>query len=74
MKYVTVNRLRKWLDEAIENGHGRKRIMIADNMDEFVAPLDDFRVEFIPESDGDGFNIENKDGTERGRVCIVLSS
>lgn len=78
---ITVARLHRLLGEMVERGHGRKPVCI-DKMS-FSHPLEIdgctiLGVEsvegprFIPNFDDDGGFKENADGTESGRMTVVL--
>lgn len=38
-----------------------------------MANVTEVHIDLVTQGDGDGFTIQNKDGTERIRRCVVLS-
>lgn len=78
---MTVARLHKALGKMIAAGHGRKPVAV--NIRTFSHPLEDDGAviidveaiaapEFIYNIDDDGGTKMNKDGTESGRLVVVL--
>lgn len=77
---MKVRTLHKLLTNMIYAGHGHKPVVI--NKSTFKHPLEsdgvvmlDVRgaeVSVITIADGDGFTIENKDGSERGKIVVML--
>ena len=80
MRY-TVARLHYELGKLIEQGHGRKPVWIdkhtfrhpceADGCT--VLPVAGMEVAWVPMADDDGGTAYNRDGTEKGRVALVLA-
>lgn len=72
---MTVTQLIKQLQKIAEK---RPRAEVLAETDTFVSPdyshgvVNSVVTEVLPMSDGDGFTIENKDGTEHCRFCVVL--
>lgn len=77
---MTAYKLHKELSKLIEQGHARKPVTI--DKETFIHPLecdgamilpvDFFVVEWIPNADDDGGVKINKDGSESGKVNVVL--
>lgn len=77
---MTLNELHKRLGKLIEQGHGRRHVAV--NKPTFqhnleadgavILPVCQVHAEWIPDIDGDGWAVTNKDGSERGRVTIIL--
>jgi len=77
---MKVKTLHKFLSELIKEGHAHKPVCI--NKDTFkhtlegdgvvILPISDLAVEDIRQVDGDGFNIENKDGTEQSKRIVII--
>lgn len=78
---MTVARLHKLLGKLVEKGHGRKPVCIDKRT--FSHPLENDGCtilgvdaiegpRFIPNCDDDGGFKENSDGTESGRMTVVL--
>lgn len=76
---MTANKLHKLLTKMIADGHGRREVLV--NKETFASNLEP-EVQFLPISgllskhilmaDPDGGTMTNRDGSERGSVCIVL--
>lgn len=75
---MTLNKLIKELTK-LQAKHGRcdinvNKASLWDGNGTFVVcGIEKVSAEWISECDGDGFRIENKDGSERGRIRVVLS-
>jgi hypothetical protein len=77
---MTVSRLHKLLGALIDAGHGRKPVMVdrstfsdpRDNDGLILLPPWDVRSEWVGNADDDGGVKMNRDGTESGRVCVVI--
>lgn len=78
---MTVGKLHKLLGQLVDQGHARKPVCI--NKNTFRHPLEDdgaviLGVEavtgpkWIGNADDDGFTKENADGTESGRMTVIL--
>lgn len=81
MSAITVSRLHKMLGAMIAAGHGRKPVCIS--KETFTHPCEEDGTtilnvievtgpEWIPQADDDGGAKWNKDGTQSGKVCVVL--
>lgn len=78
---ITIGKLHKILGEMIKNGHARKPVTIdkdtfAHNLESdgvSILPVESAKIEWIPNADGDGCVITNKDGSESGRYNLVLT-
>ena len=76
---MTVNKLHQILSEQIAQGHGSRTIGI--DLDTLSAPTADASIvdvssadaEWIAESDGNGYVVQNADGSERGLTMLILS-
>ena len=77
-KRITVNALYKMLGDAIADGHGRLPVCVdRDSLDTGNRTWNHCAVEGVKVialnvCDGDGFHIENRDGSERMRRECVL--
>lgn len=77
---MTVIKLHKLLAALIAQGHGRKPVHIdkptfRDNCESdgcVILPVCALDLRWINETDGDGGIVTNADGTERGRMTLVL--
>jgi hypothetical protein len=77
---MTLNELHKRLGKLIEQGHGRCRVSVnkstfQDNREAdgcVILPVYQVAVDWIPEFDDSGYIGVNKDGSERGRMTVVL--
>jgi hypothetical protein len=77
---MTLNQLQKRIARLIEQGYGRRRVAVdkpsfrnnceADGC--VILPVIGLGVEWIPDSDDDGGCATNKDGSERGRLTVVI--
>ena len=78
---MTANRLHKLLSKLIAEGHGRSKICIdketfwhaLESDGAVILDVVSVRPQWVPLTDDDGGAAYNKDGTERGSDCIVLS-
>ncbi len=76
---MTINQLIKQL-EKIRNDEGKrlqvcaaaKDLLDASNGVFQIANISSVSVESINQFDGDGWQIENRDGSERCKICVVL--
>lgn len=78
---MTLNKLHKILGKLIEQGHGRHRVSVdkqsfRDNREgdfsTMMLPVEVVDVQWINDADDDGGLAVNKDGTERGRMTVIL--
>ncbi|MFH1850993.1 MAG: hypothetical protein ABIA75_01470 [Candidatus Neomarinimicrobiota bacterium] len=75
---MTIQKLHKILSELIDQGHGRKTILVNkpslwDGNETFeLCEITDTDYRWYPIVDGDGFSIENKDGMEHGKHALIL--
>lgn len=77
---MTLNELHKRLTKLIEQGHGRRRVSVdkpsfQDNRESdgcTILPICQVYAQWIPDADDDGGIATNKDGTEHGRVTVVI--
>lgn len=77
---MTLNQLYKRLGKLLEQGHGRRTVGIdkqsfqdnRENDGPMILPVCEIDVEWIGDADDDGGIAHNKDGTERGRVTVIL--
>ena len=76
----TVNQLHKRLSSLIEQGHGRKPVVVdkesykhnCESDGVTILGLSGLDIQWVPISDDDGGTKLNKDGSESGRKCLVL--
>ena len=77
---MTVNRLHKILSEAKELGYGHRKVCVSKetfrhNLEADGCTILDAwkaRIEVVPQIDGDGGLKENKDGSQRELIRLVL--
>ena len=77
---MTLNQLHKQLSTLIQQGFGRRHVCI--DKESFthnlegdgctILPVCRVDTALIPQIDGDGWTITNKDGTERERFTVIL--
>jgi hypothetical protein len=76
---MTLSAFIKLLQKLEAKGHGRRTICVDkealyDGNGTFnICQVADADTLWLREVDGDGWGIENKDGTERGKTCIVIA-
>lgn len=77
---MTVNQLIKKLEQVKKDGGGTLRIACdaKELLDRYngcfdIVDVDSVQLQTINVCDGDGFHIENKDGSERIRTVLLLS-
>jgi len=77
-KQLTIGRLAKILNDMVEQGQGRRPVSVfKDTLDTGndtfnLCEIVKAEIELINICDGDGFHVENKDGSERMRSELVL--
>lgn len=77
---MTLNKLHKRLGKLIEQGYGRRQVLVAkesfrDNRESdgcTYLPICRIGTDWIYEADGDGGIETNKDGSERGGTKVIL--
>lgn len=75
---LTVNQLAKILQAEIDKGHGRRKVYIDkptfwDGNNTFnICEVWSAEMMCVSTVDGDGFHVDNKDGSERNSMCFVL--
>jgi hypothetical protein len=77
-KIMTIAKLAKIVNQIVECGNGRQYVAVhKDTLDTGnntfnVCEIYKAEMQRINICDGDGFTEENKDGSERSRLCLVL--
>lgn len=76
---MTINQLIKKLERFKAKGHGRAKVcanaqsLLDQSNGVFqIADIETMSVDCVRQCDGDGFTIENKDGSERSTTCLVM--
>jgi len=77
---VTVNKLYELLSKLVKEGHGRKPVCIdkctftdpRESDGPMILPVCALDLKWVNDADDDGGIAVNKDGTERGRLTLVL--
>lgn len=77
---MTLNKLHQFLGKLIEQGYGRRTVGVdkqsfrdnRENDGPMILPVCEVDVHWINDADDDGGLAFNQDGTERGRITVIL--